>query len=146
MTIYLMSLKPVIYTVDYAVTLTLKTKMRDLETERQYNASSQEVIQLFTCNNIKATIIYELTKNDDIHYHGICKMPLQKHIRDNVIWLRNRFRRNKIIGFVCIKPVDDYHKWVEYISKDIATTKQRLGNIPILMDDYDIYPDRLLKF
>lgn len=131
------------YSIDYAITLTLKPQWRQCTPHTQVEAALQEAIKIFSCNNMKVTLIYELTKSDDIHFHGVCSVPLQKHIRDYQIWIRNRFRKNKLFGFMYIKPIDDMNVWKEYISKDFENTKFRMGINPLQIDNYELFPNHV---
>lgn len=128
------------HSVDYCVTLTLVGASRRLRTHEQLSQSSRLVLDILLKHNIYATFTYELTTNFDIHYHGIIKVPLSssKKIRNMVMYIKDLFRRNKLIGFTCVKVCEDYHGWVEYIKKDIHYSYKNMGVYPFIIDDYNI--------
>jgi len=126
--------------MDYAITVTLNRSLRKYSPDEQYTKSFMPLADLL--HRFKKTLVYELTQNGDIHYHGIISLDVKYknvHIRDMIIFIQNLFRGSKIFGYVCVKQVTDYNKWKEYILKDVQKSKDRLGIFPIFKDDYDLY-------
>jgi len=137
------------WTHDFAITVTLNRHQKRLEPQKQFEVSAHLLSSMLSspANRrtmaLRATIVTELTVNSDIHYHVIIKCQYDKSVRSYKIYLENLFRNSKIFGFVCVKPVEHYDKWVEYIKKDVQKTFDLLGICPVVKDDYEIFPKNL---
>lgn len=113
------------YTWPYAVTITLKPQVRRDTAEYQYDKYASYVVttikELFP--ECILTLVCELTKSFDIHFHGTICFKKSK-MRGNVVnvpkWFSDKFRGNKTIGYVLLKVVDDSVKWNDYIMKSIT--------------------------
>lgn len=125
------------YSVEYAFTLTLKPKIFAQEPEDQYDKSSAHASARLNTLSDQFTLIAELTKNYNIHYHGIIKFPLKK--KDLMKEFYKCFRTDLIIGFVNIRQIDDKSKWIDYISKDLCRTKDAIIRRPIINDMLDVF-------
>lgn len=121
--------KKIPYSVDYALTVTLNPKLFRYDPPLQYRETHQALYQLLNTITDKFMMIPELTpQNQNVHYHGIIKIPLEGNKPSNY-YIRNLFRQTKLYGHICIKQIDDYDKWVEYIFKDLPVTCQLLDLI-----------------
>lgn len=101
-----------------AITLTLKSKVLILKNVNQYKRSVVEINNILVNHKDDFRFEYlvpELTKNNCIHYHGVVKVI--NTIKFPKTYVLEAFRRSPIIGFICIKPIEDYHKWLEYCQK-----------------------------
>lgn len=125
--------------VDYALTTTLRLQHKS--TDDQLHLSRLPLVQLLEYHGFKHTTVFELTKNCDVHYHSIIHMDKHELPRDIPIYVKNIFRKSKYFGFVCIKQVTGYYEWIKYIIKDIQKTFDRTGVVPIVHDDYNLFPD-----
>lgn len=125
------------YSVEYAYTLTLKPKAFAQEPEDQYDKTSAHASARLKTLSDQFTLIAELTKNYNIHYHGIIKFPLSK--KNLMKEFYKCFRTDLIIGYVNIRQIDDKPKWLEYISKDLSKTKEVIGRRPLVYDSMDNY-------
>lgn len=163
------------FTQDYAITITLDPRIREFSTTHQHdimrynieNVIKKRIVEAVmsyldvkpsTLPPIYLTLVAELTKSFDVHYHGIISFPLVYKIRDPAIFLRNVFRERykgnpakmeskDFIGFICLKPIDDWTKWTDYITKDIISYKERLNRGSIICDDYELFEaDDLLQY
>lgn len=126
--------------IDYAFTVTLN--MRHRTTTDQLFTSKALLISAL--HKLQHTTIAEITKNGDIHYHGICRMvvPYGYQLpRDMIIYIRDCLRV-KGFGYSCVKPCLNYPIWVEYIFKDVYSTYRRLSADPIIHDGYNIVATR----
>lgn len=125
------------YSVEYAFTLTLKPKIFAQEPEDQYDKTSAHASARLKTLSDQFTLIAELTKNYNIHYHGIIKFPLSK--KDLMKEFYKCFRTDLIIGFVNIRQIDDMPKWTEYISKDLDRTCKAINRRPLIYDNLCIF-------
>lgn len=121
------------YTCEFAVTFTLKPVMHRYPAEQQYDRSASLLTQELQSRGMRVTLVAELTKNADIHYHGIIRVPAQV-TRDVNKYVKDMFRTSKIFGFSNIKMCDDLPGWIDYISKDLLHTHMVIGRRPILCD------------
>lgn len=133
-------------TVRYSATITLKPRMYQYKAEQQYDMTYPELIKHLSCNNYSnATIISELTKNYNVHYHITItfqnpytkdfKINFQKQFVDS-------FRKSQVFGFVNIKQIDSELGWIEYISKDLKTFIDSTGRRPIIKDDFNYFTEK----
>jgi len=155
------------FTQDYAITITLDPRIRSKGTAEQhiYMRSSLEAIlkdritsTVAHAKGLKAqevprprlTLVAELTQSCDIHYHGIISFPMTYGLRCPYIFMRNIFRdkylgnpkkmeQKDYIGYMVLRPIDNWDTWSEYISKTIDDFKTRVKLGPIICDDYEIY-------
>lgn len=133
-------------TIDFALTVTLTRALRAFGPAHQLDKSSRELqVLLNDCKiPVKYSCIYELTQNSDVHYHLILKLTYISKIRSYKIYIENLFRKSKVFGYVCVKPVTEYSKWVEYMSKDLQKTYNLLGLNPIIHDDYCLFEEDIM--
>lgn len=130
--------------VDYAITVTLKSKCHKFDIERQYDIMKFELMKFHYDVDQRATFVIELTKSYNIHAHGIVKI-LELHVADYKRKIYDYFRNNVRIGFILVTDITDFNKWVEYITKDVKETKLKLFlRSPILIDDYECIPQDIL--
>lgn len=116
---------------DCAVTITLPSRFRKMKAEDQYEHTYRLLMSLL--HNHKCTVIVELTSNFDVHYHAIVSL---RNVEGNPLkYLKDRFRLS--FGYTCIKQVEDYTGWCNYLQKDIKETAKAI--YPILKDDYNIF-------
>lgn len=125
----------------YACTITLQPKTRKLSAEDQYEKYAHEVV-LYDLQKIfprcKLTLVAELTKSYDLHFHGIIQFD-RRYIRKNQCierMFRDRLRLHPIIGFVMLKVITDHNIWLDYITKSQDDFKQDLLLNPVIVDDY----------
>lgn len=130
------------FTQAYAFTVTLKPVLFKDIAEQQYDKTQEVLVN--TLRNFALgrsyTIVAEMTKNCNIHYHGILKCPLNKY--KNVIKsFKDTFRHSKVFGFVDIKVMDDEDGWIEYITKELRTTHYELNRHPKIFDGLSVIPE-----
>lgn len=126
------------WSYDIALTVTLRSSHKRLDAEGQYVLTKEKLLQKLS--NCKLTLIAELTSNYDVHYHGILRIPIDKCKNKHPLRYIKDVLRSEF-GFTCVKEVDSYAGWVEYLQKDIEETSKVI--YPILKDDYDIFDKRL---
>lgn len=131
---------PPVWSYDIAVTVTLPERYKRMSAELQLEHTKTSLLECF--DNMEVSLVAELTQNYDIHYHGICRVPIERVKHGHVLrYVKDRLRK---FGFVCVKQVEDYPGWVEYLKKDIRTTIKEHRIYPIVKDDYDIL-ERLFR-
>jgi len=117
----------------YALTLTLSQKYYELEPEQQLIKMSQ-IIDEF--RDYQKSIVVELTKQQNVHSHGTIEIEGPKDLKQ--FW--NIIRKCKLLPkgsyAVCLKTIENETGWIEYLKKDLETTKQILNASPWLTDDF----------
>lgn len=120
--------------MDFAITITLKPSQYRDTWEKQRHNTAGALLKIF--KDSKMTLICELTKTDNIHYHGIWSCPM--HLcNDAKKYFFDRLRLFSRIGKCECLPVNNWYNWCIYLNKDIALHRQR-GLNPIVKDDYEI--------
>lgn len=116
---------------NFSFTVTLKPCMYRYEPEEQYDRTYKDLVILCRLMSNNFTIVAEVTKNCNLHYHGIIELHHKKK------WY-STFRKSDIFGFTtCREQYDD--KWNEYISKSLKETYETILRRPIIKDSYNIF-------
>lgn len=111
------------YSQIFAVTLTLLPKIYKLTPQRQYLKGLRQILGLFKRHGVICnTLVPELTKNYNVHFHGAVYLPLLGKQGPKEKWY-NIFRQDDVVGFTLIKEVEDYGKWEEYMYKNLEETR-----------------------
>lgn len=102
----------------YAFTITFKRYLESETPKRQLQLTLPMVHRILSMTTTYA-LIPELTENNRIHYHGMFT------IRD---LCKGRHKKLTIpalgqLGYIKIKLIDDWPKWLKYISKDYEENK-----------------------
>lgn len=138
-------------TGDYAITLTLSKLLMNKQMKTQYNKS---VDSLKTYLFGKSTFVIELTKDSNVHYHGIGKWeskgPIEEFVKPRPEVFFNKLHKQnvKIFGSQkCFKKTDNYYGWVCYILKNVYETWTDFEKevYPIVNDEYKVFEDILYK-
>lgn len=116
--------------MDYAVTMTLKPSYYELKVQDQYNMLQNIILERY--KNYKKSLFVEFTENHNLHVHGIIYSSTKRGIYDA--------RKRSCIGYIKVKPIQNYQDWVFYCVKNTITTYQELpgGYCPALVNDYKI--------
>lgn len=114
-------------------TVTLKPIMYKMDVDRQYDETANELTVYLKSISEKLTIVAELTKSMNIHFHGIMETV---HTKRQFI---NAFRNDKKFGFVQCTVMNNYEKCCEYIGKDIKETTEVVGRRAILIDNFSVF-------
>lgn len=111
------------FSVDYAITVTLAPKIYRASPPIQYRETIIELTSILLKLG-EFVIVPEVTKNYNVHYHIICKIPLsdKRKRKGAEYYIRNAFRNTKFFGFINIKQCDDVSGWEEYMFKDLPDT------------------------
>lgn len=127
----------------FAITVTLHKKCFDMPAEWQFDHYTDAVKDMFSVFKFKYTMVTELTQASNIHYHALVEAPnycedvLRKKLNDYT-------RKNKTIGFICVKQVTDEPGWVDYIVKDLSKTYRLISRDPLIRDDLRVCDDHFL--
>lgn len=133
--------------VDYAITITLRPKLFQLDCVEQLKSGRQEIIKFLDKNpDIRCSLAYEFTKSFNIHFHGTIKTVDMSYYTSFPKFIHDHFRKSKVIGFICIKQIDNIESWTDYIIKDYENTRQIMNEFPTIRDDYNLLPDYLSQF
>lgn len=119
---------------DYSFTVTLKPAMYKMDIDAQYDATCNELHLALRQISTKFTMLAELTKNMNIHYHGVIRMGKSKR---NFV---NLFRNHKKFGFINIRVITNgLEGWSAYLKKDLENTYFETNRRPIIIDNYEIF-------
>lgn len=122
--------------MDYFFTITLKPVMYKMDIDKQFDETCNELYVALVYLSDKVTLITELTKNFNIHYHGVIKLPGTKR------QFINYFRNDKKFGFINCTPVVNMEKIIPYINKDLKNTYDELNRRVIIKDDYNCFTNK----
>jgi len=125
----------------YAFTVTIHPRHYKNIAEVQYETTYKALL-LALLPQCLLTLVCELTKNANVHYHGVLKVPLHKY-KDVNKWFRDLFRGSKLFGFVNLTPITDEAGWFAYLTKDLAHTSKVMSRRPILRDDLNLFTEDL---
>lgn len=130
-----------LYSCDLAFTITLKPVEYRKTYEDQYSGTAYLLTSIFNAGGCKYTMVAELTKQYNIHYHGIMKIPKDR-AKDPIKWFFDRLRLLQFTGRCECEQVKNYDKWTTYIIKDI---QRDIDIRTVIKDDYNICKLSLLK-
>lgn len=126
-----------IKSIDYGITVTIRPKWYKMLPEDQFDLTVAEITGKLNGYQCKYTLIAEFTKSYNIHFHGILHFTEKQ--KDYIRLLYDIFRNSRYVGFIMVKPVDNYNEWIEYITKDIKETyKTLICRHPVIRNDYMI--------
>lgn len=127
--------------VKYSFTITLKPNLFQYKAEEQYDKSYLTLVKHLMTLSKKFSVVAELTKNYNIHYHGIITFTLHEKQKSNFMKkFTDSFRKNTCFGFVNIKQITDEQGWINYITKDLKITRESICRPPVLIDSFNIIP------
>lgn len=128
------------YSMSFAITLTLNPKLFHHDCVTQHNLFMQELCKLCEACAWRVSLVLELTKSFNCHYHGFIQIPIDKKSKKSIQHrITDILRTNKIIGYTYIKDIDNDQIWLEYTTKEITTTFKETGIYPVCKDDIDLY-------
>lgn len=117
----------------YAFTITLKPWLYKYKPSRQITESVQLVRSLLSDLGVY-TLIWELTKASNIHYHGVIELYTQsltlQLIKNLHLRWDNAFRNHLEIGFTNLTQITDESGWLAYIGKSIESNTNLLTTYP----------------
>lgn len=125
--------------VKYAFTVTLKPRAFVEPGDVQYDKASYGLYKHLKALCRALTLVAELTKNCNIHYHGI--ITFTNASIKNVKRFHDSFRGNSIFGYVNIVQITDLNGWVDYLKKSIHDTCCVIERPPILCDEFNVLSD-----
>lgn len=132
---------PVFGSSPLAFTVTLLPHFTRTRTSVQQLEQSERIVRSFirrSCPSAKISMVAELTKNSDIHYHALLT-GYDNPVIDTLSYYYNNLKRNKeyskVIGFICIKACPTPEHWVKYMLKDVNKTSSLLGQTSICVDE-----------
>lgn len=121
---------------NYFFTITLQPNLYKLTADEQYDKTTPELIVMLKLLSEKFTLVTELTKSLNVHWHGIIQLGDKKNP------FVNMFRGDKMFGFVNISPIRNESQVYEYIRKDLENTAKELNRRSILRDDYNVFSNK----
>lgn len=124
------------YGVDYALTITLHPRLYKMLPDEQLAQSIPEIKKLLS--NYRYSLVYEFTKSFNIHFHAI--VSTCRTYSSVSLHLHNQFRRSKYCGNIYVRQIEDWDKWVNYLKKDLSSTRKLNNLYPVIQDDYSCLP------
>lgn len=128
------------FTQCYAFTLTINPKLFKSTIIHQLNCTARSLQSLF--HHAKISTVIELTKNYNVHYHGIIQFH-KAEMKDRTpegYWY-NKLRNHPTLGYSVLKVMDQEEGWKEYILKDLPRTLLELEKSyynPIINDEHSL--------
>ena len=117
----------------YAFTITLKPWLYKYTPSRQI-ADSVDVVKSGLAALGHSTLLWELTKASNIHYHGVIEMYTQsltlQRIKNLHLRWNNKWRNHLEIGFTNLTQITDEQGWLAYIGKSIEDNTDLLTSYP----------------
>lgn len=129
------------YTQGYAFTITLKPHVRKMTCEEQYDFCTSYVTKTLKgfYPNCLLSMVAEMTKSYDLHFHGIIKFyNLNNGIKNISKHFTDRFRGDKIIGYVLLKVMDDDEGWKTYLRKALCEFEASTNRKPIIENFFNV--------
>jgi len=123
------------WTVDYFYTITLKPSCYDNIAEHQYDITWKPVYDLIKSLPCKLTMVAEVTRNMNIHYHGIVSFLVLPGIKSYIKAFKDKFRLAKHIGYTNITQIENHQQVKDYITKDLHQTKELIGRPPVISNE-----------
>lgn len=121
---------------DYFFTVTLQPKMYKFTADEQYDKTVNELLIILRILSEKFTVVTELTKSANVHWHGIIQMG------DKKTPFVNMFRGDSQFGFINISPIKSMEQVYNYIRKDLENTSKELNRRSILQDKYNVFSNK----
>lgn len=131
-----------------AVTLTIKLPKGGKKSsiskalEKQHNAFVKYIRMMTNLYLDSFYRVYEFTQAGVLHVHGLCKPNKKTETKEAVI-LMNIYA--KLLGFADIKPLKNFKNWVDYMSKDINSTKKLFKELELTMHVVHMYAPTLAQ-
>lgn len=126
--------------VKYAYTITLRSQLYKLNPEDQYDKTYLHIASLLKGLICTVDLVAELTRSCNIHYHGIIQFNNINSKQNLQLMFRNIFRSDKYVGFVDIKQITDEEGWLNYIIKDIPSTRNSINRPPLILNEFNDIP------
>lgn len=109
--------------IPIAVTFTLKPSVFTHCLDKQIQLSMSQIRDFIDCTNSSGFLIVELTKNYNVHFHSTMELMVpEKYLHKLEYYVKDYFRKSKIIGFIVVKPITDEIKWLQYMLKNYDKT------------------------
>lgn len=134
------------FSVNYSFTLTLRPKCYIHEPERQYDDTYEYIRRKLSSLSQAFTIIAEVTKSYNVHYHGLISFYYNDNIklvnnninqRDFIKEFHKCFRNDTFVGYIKIDQMRDENNWKAYLKKDLEHTMNAINRRPLIWDFFD---------
>lgn len=128
---------------NYAFTITLKPNLYRYPLEKQYDETYLYVSEKLLTIAQQLTMVAEVTKAGNLHFHGVICFTLSKHkhIKSNNKNFIDLFRNDHIVGFTNLKQIDNEQGWIEYMSKELESFLQVNNRRPIIQDQFECFSE-----
>lgn len=124
-------------TIDFFGTITLNPKMYRDEPEIQYDNTCLYVRDKLHQLTNDFTLVAELTKAYNIHYHLVIKFDITNKNIDYRKEFHKLFRNDRMIGFINLQPMANAPASQVYIKKDLDKTCNSIDRRPVICDTYN---------
>lgn len=130
-------------TVDYAITFTLRSTMYKYQIEVQKNKAHEDIALFIKDLDACGIICTEITPNGNVHFHGLLNFRVYENIAKRIdFYVKDYFRRSKVIGFTCLKQITEFQGWIRYCLGEYSKTKDLLNSNPIIYNKSRATPDQ----
>jgi len=131
--------------LEYAITVTLKPVMYRHAAEIQFSQTYEVLLKHLRTFTPRITLLAELTKDFNVHYHGLIQFSKDDVLRYHNLAKRfkDSFRKSKVFGHIVIVMAHDLPGWKEYCTKDLEETYRLLGTGPVFIDYFNYVENTL---
>lgn len=116
------------------LTITLKPYMYSKTLDEQISATKKRLISVL--HGFNKSIVIELTKDYNIHYH--CLLTEKKVSSNPRLRIADKLRGEKWAGRRTIQGVQYYESYIKYMNKEIQETNKCITQSAIIIDDFSI--------
>lgn len=130
----------------YAFTITLKPSMYKWSAREQFMRTYKQVKDVVKHLG-PATIVAELTRNGNIHYHGVLQFFWKVDYKGLITQRFHEAMRNhcNLFGHHNITPVTDEDGWVGYLKKGQESFLQTVEIGAIVSDEFSYFTPDIIK-
>lgn len=128
------------------ITITLNPKHNDIDCRHQFIKTFTKLQDFLKNHCLKYLLVAELTKEANIHYHGVLKLkPLMFEGEDlSELHLYNEYKSNAIMrntfGFMKLDNyIASFAKAYEYLTKDLTKTYGMINNTRTNKSNHNIW-------
>lgn len=118
---------------ELAITITLRPAVFRHSIKKQYDLLHNAVLDC----PFFVSLVAELTNSGNLHAHGIVSEFRDTTYGSFKQYVIEHFRSSKVIGFICLKEMDNRAKWFNYCLKNYKETKKDLyfANVVIINEN-----------
>lgn len=130
----------------YAFTVTLKPVMYRWSARVQYTKTHRQLMECVK-NLGQVTLVAELTKNGNIHYHGVIQFNMRTGYKGLITQLFHDRMRTlcNVFGHHNITPITDEEGWISYLKKGQESFLTTVEMAPVITDEFMYFTPDIIK-